>query len=399
MPCLSESLSSAAGDQSPVGVWTTTEAMWNATEVAVNVTESPLRLKEAGWEDGNRSWGVGLACTVMVAVVALVGICGNTLVIVVYMTCVKLQATVSNLLVVSLAITDLTTCLLVMMPSAWALLSDRWPLAAWTCDLHCAVNYLCIIVSMMTMALISGERFLAVTQPAIHRIRMSRQLLARLEALVCAEGVVFAVVPIVFRWVRYDRWEAVCAIDWFTYSEALIYVLVAFIVCFSVPAIFILITNTTIIWVSCVSSRARVLPHTLAAQESRQARAKARRQARRTNRSSLHHVIVRSMLVVIMAFFVFLTPFSVTKLIKMWTMDENSVPGPVNLAATLCQYVASAINPFIYFLLRRDYRAAAWRLLRPREQPRLPVIQRKLQQSEGPIESCDMAHLNDLPKF
>lgn len=373
--------------------------MWNATEVAVNVTESPLRLKEAGWEDGNRSWGVGLACTVMVAVVALVGICGNTLVIVVYMTCVKLQATVSNLLVVSLAITDLTTCLLVMMPSAWALLSDRWPLAAWTCDLHCAVNYLCIIVSMMTMALISGERFLAVTQPAIHRIRMSRQLLARLEALVCAEGVVFAVVPIVFRWVRYDRWEAVCAIDWFTYSEALIYVLVAFIVCFSVPAIFILITNTTIIWVSCVSSRARVLPHTLAAQESRQARAKARRQARRTNRSSLHHVIVRSMLVVIMAFFVFLTPFSVTKLIKMWTMDENSVPGPVNLAATLCQYVASAINPFIYFLLRRDYRAAAWRLLRPREQPRLPVIQRKLQQSEGPIESCDMAHLNDLPKF
>lgn len=399
MPCLSESLSSAAGDQSPAGVWTTTEAMWNATEVAVNVTESLLRLKEAGWEDGNRSWGVGLACTVMVAVVALVGICGNTLVIVVYMTCVKLQATVSNLLVVSLAITDLTTCLLVMMPSAWALLSDRWPLAAWTCDLHCAVNYLCIIVSMMTMALISGERFLAVTQPAIHRIRMSRQLLARLEALVCAEGVVFAVVPIVFRWVRYDRWEAVCAIDWFTYSEALIYVLVAFIVCFSVPAIFILITNTTIIWVSCVSSRARVLPHTLAAQESRQARAKARRQARRTNRSSLHHVIVRSMLVVIMAFFVFLTPFSVTKLIKMWTMDENSVPGPVNLAATLCQYVASAINPFIYFLLRRDYRAAAWRLLRPREQPRLPVIQRKLQQSEGPIESCDMAHLNDLPKF
>ncbi|XP_047482963.1 beta-4C adrenergic receptor-like [Penaeus chinensis] len=376
-----------------------TEAMWNATEVAVNVTESPRRLTEAGWEDGTRSWGVGMACTVMVAVVALVGICGNTLVIVVYMTCVKLQATVSNLLVVSLAITDLTTCLLVMTPSAWALLADRWPLAAWTCDLHCAVNYLCIIVSMMTMALISGERFLAVTQPAIHRTRMSRQMLARLEALVCAEGVVFAVVPIVFRWVRYDRWEAVCAIDWFTYSEALIYVLVAFIVCFSVPAVFILITNTTIIWVSCVSSRARVLPHPLAVQENGQARAKAIRQARRTNRSSLHYVIVRSMLVVITAFFVFLTPFSVTKLIKMWTMDEGSVPGPVNLAATLCQYVASAINPFIYFLLRRDYRAAAWRLLRPREPPRLPATHRKLQPSEGPIESCDMAHLNGLPRF
>ncbi|XP_063591911.1 beta-4C adrenergic receptor-like [Penaeus indicus] len=399
MPSLSDSLSSATRDQSPAGEWTMTEAMWNATEVAVNMTESPRRLTEAGWEDGTRSWGVGLACTVMVAVVALAGICGNTLVIVVYMTCVKLQATVSNLLVVSLAITDLTTCLLVMMPSAWALLSDRWPLAAWTCDLHCAVNYLCIIVSMMTMALISGERFLAVTQPAIHRTRMSRQLLARLEALVCAEGVVFAVVPIVFRWVRYDRWEAVCAIDWFTYSEALIYVLVAFFVCFSVPAVFILITNTTIIWVSCVSSRARVLPHPLAAQENGQARAKARRQARRTNRSSLHYVIVRSMLVVITAFFVFLTPFSVTKLIKMWTMDEDSVPGPVNLAATLCQYVASAINPFIYFLLRRDYRAAAWRLLRPREKPRLEATQSKPQPSEGPFESCDMAHLKDHSKF
>ncbi|XP_042861832.1 beta-3 adrenergic receptor-like [Penaeus japonicus] len=332
--------------------------------------------------------------------VSLAGTCGNALVIVLYMTCAKLQATVSNLLVVSLAITDLTTCLLVMMPSAWALLADRWPLTAWTCDLHCAVNYLCIIVSMMTMALISGERFLAVTQPAIHRNRMTRQLLARLEALVCVEGVVFAAVPIVFRWVRYDKWEAVCAIDWFTYSEALIYVLVAFVVCFSLPAVFILITNTTIICVSYVSSRARVLPHSLPAQENGRRRAKDERPEKRANRSSLHHVIVRSMLVVIIAFFVFLTPFSVTKLIKMWTMDEDSVPGPVNLMATLCQYVASAINPFIYFLLRRDYRAAAWRLLRPQEQPRPHAFQRQLQVPEVvPYDSCDMMQLNALPQF
>lgn len=399
MQSLSDAPPPAAEDPSAEEDWLMAEALWNATEAAVNATEGPLGLTEGGWAAVERSWGVGLACTVLVGVVALVGVCGNALVIVVYLTCVKLQATVSNLLVVSLAITDLTTCLLVMVPSAWALLSDRWPLPAWACDLHCAMNYLCIIVSMMTMALISGERFLAVTQPAIHRTRMSRRLLARLEALVCAEGVVFAVVPIVFRWVRYDRWEAVCAIDWFTYSEALIYVLVAFVVCFSVPAVFILITNTTIIWVSYVSSRARVLPHPLAAQENGQPGAKAGRPEKRANRSSLHHVIVRSMLVVIMAFFVFLTPFSVTKLIKMWTMDEGSVPGPVNLAATLCQYVASAINPFIYFLLRRDYRAAAWRLLRPREQPLPPNTQRQLQPPDGPTESCDMVNLNKVTKF
>ncbi|KAH9509153.1 hypothetical protein Btru_049223 [Bulinus truncatus] len=73
---------------------------------------------------------------------------------------------------------------------------------------------------------------------------------------------------------------------------------------------------------------------------------------------------VRSLLIVVIAFFICMTPFCCTKLYKVIVPEKNALPGYTNWIASLCQYCSSAINPLIYGIFRKDYRAAFKSLLK-----------------------------------
>ncbi|RUS83163.1 hypothetical protein EGW08_009063 [Elysia chlorotica] len=67
---------------------------------------------------------------------------------------------------------------------------------------------------------------------------------------------------------------------------------------------------------------------------------------------------VKSLLIVVLAFFICMTPFSITKLYKVLFPKPDSLPGYVNLVATIFQYCSSVINPLIYGIFRRDFQRA-----------------------------------------
>ncbi|GFR60133.1 histamine H2 receptor [Elysia marginata] len=67
---------------------------------------------------------------------------------------------------------------------------------------------------------------------------------------------------------------------------------------------------------------------------------------------------VKSLLIVVLAFFICMTPFSITKLYKVIFPRPDSLPGYVNLVATIFQYCSSVINPLIYGIFRRDFQKA-----------------------------------------
>ncbi|GFO34700.1 alpha-2 adrenergic receptor [Plakobranchus ocellatus] len=67
---------------------------------------------------------------------------------------------------------------------------------------------------------------------------------------------------------------------------------------------------------------------------------------------------VKSLLIVVLAFFICMTPFSITKLYKVIFPRPDSLPGYVNLVATIFQYCSSVINPLIYGIFRKDFQRA-----------------------------------------
>lgn len=284
--------------------------------------------------------------------IMLTALVGNTAVIAVICKQHTMRREVSNLLIVNLSITDLSNTLLVMMSALIALVTDGWPLGKFWCDCTCMINYCLIIVSMLTLCCISIDRYQAVMHPLSYSLRITRK---RLTAIICytwLQGLIFGLIPSVLNWVDFDYWEAICAIQWHLYRpSSIIYVVCAFIMCFLGPGI-ILIYCYTFIISEVKKQKSHVVVQT------------TNKKYENKKRVSDRVKITWSLITVVLAYFICTTPFSVTKLIKVSAHDTNVVPGQINLTASLLGYVASAINPLIYGIFRKDFRKAYIHLLR-----------------------------------
>ena len=236
------------------------DSFWTDSGVAIGGLPNFTLPTEATAAAAGRPTAVAASVFVLMAAIALLGLAGNSLVVVVTIVDHDLKEHVSNIIIGNLALADLSACLLVVVPAAVSLLVDRWPFGHLCCRLHCGFNYLFIIVSMMSLALVSVDRKSAVEEPLqyIRRSNPSRLLAPLL--LIWSTGALFAVAPIALDWVQYDYWEGVCAIGWFQHRGTGLYVIVAFCVCFLVPASLIVWSNHGIVRTSHRVSRRHGAP-------------------------------------------------------------------------------------------------------------------------------------------
>ncbi|KAH3854775.1 hypothetical protein DPMN_097324 [Dreissena polymorpha] len=287
------------------------------------------------------------------SLIMLTAFIGNTAVITVCSLQRKLRQDVSNLLVINLCITDLGNTI-VMMTSLIAMGMDVWSLGDFWCNSVCAINYCLIIVSMLTLCCVSVERYQAVVHPLTYHYRVTRKRLLVLMVYTWLQGLVFGLAPAIMKWISYDYWEGVCAIQWHLHRPAtVIYVILAFLFCFLGPGILLVWCYKKILEeVRKQSLEAPMHPCTNDKTVEKQKRS-------RSDKTKL----IWSLMTVVVAYFICTAPFSVTKLIKV-SADVESVPGWLNLVASLLGYIASAINPFIYGIFRRDFRKAYFQLLK-----------------------------------
>lgn len=282
-------------------------------------------------------------------VIIVAALLGNLAVIAVCLLRRSMRKEISNLLIVNLSITDLSNTLLVMMSSMMALVSDKWFLGDVWCNIVCSTNYCLIIVSMLTLCCISLDRYKAVMQPLSYPLHITRCRMKMTIAYTWVQGIAFGIAPSICGWVAFDYWEAICAIQWHLYRpDTILYVVLAFLLCFLIPGIVLIYCYSKI--VKEVKNQKSLANCNV----SGDSRTQERNKRKVSDRSKL----VWSLLVVVAAYFLCTTPFSVTKLIKVIAVERDSIPGSINLVATLLGYVASAINPFIYGIFRRDFRNA-----------------------------------------
>lgn len=301
----------------------------------------------------SRSIAANVIAALLLLIIMLTSIIGNTAVIFAVMKCHHLKEEISNILTVNLAVTDLGNGIFVMFSAFIALVANDWIIGSIVCDIVCALNYCFMITSMITLCAISADRYQAVMNPFQYKTFTTRTRLTIVALYSWFQGLTFSIVPMAMKWVEYDYWEAICAIDWYKEKQqAIYYVIAAFLMCFLIPGL--ILTFNYIKMLRAIKNFIQPMPpsnQTNQGNENRQ----SNQQQKTYNTSSR---AIRSLVIVAVAYFVCFTPFSVTKLIKVISDSNDSVPGYINLTSSLIAYCSSAVNPLIYGIFRSDFRLA-----------------------------------------
>ncbi|XP_050416715.2 octopamine receptor 1-like [Patella vulgata] len=249
-----------------------------------------------------------------------------------------------------------------MLSSLGTFIDDGWPFGIFWCYFVCAANYCLIIVSMMTLCFISIDRYIAIVHSLRYPTKITQKRVLCMIFSVWFQGISFSIVPVLYYWIEFDYWEVICAISWYKERQrALYYVIFAFILCFLLPGLVLAYCYYHVL--------------TIAQKQHR------RLQKQRNNLNNLNlnstssppkyntsSKAVKSLLVVVLAYFLCMTPFSCTKLYKVSVDEQQPLPNYMNLVASILAFCSSAVNPFIYGIFRKDFRRAykkiLWQILR-----------------------------------
>ncbi|KAK7105093.1 alpha-1D adrenergic receptor-like [Littorina saxatilis] len=356
----------------------------------------------------SRSYGLNVTVSFLIVLIAVMGLVGNILVIFAVFMYHRLRDEVSNLFIVNLSITDLSSAFVVMVSSAVAVGADRWPMGRAWCSMVCGANYCFIIVSMLTLSLISLDRYMAIHHSLRYHVLVTKPKVLVLIAYTWLQGFAFGLAPILCGWVEYDYWEVTCAIQWHRYGNpVLTYVIVAFVVCFMLPGVVLSIAYCKVfrtakkikprprpaIGLATVSGGRLDGNGTPGDQNGQPGGHNVQVAKREKVTYSESSKAVRSLLIVVLAFFICMTPFSVTKLYKVCVPVPDALPGYANILATFFQFMSSAVNPLIYGLFRRDFQKAflylLWRSMRQHGTDSMPfrssTLYRNSDNSDNPL--------------
>ena len=135
--------------------------------------------------------------SIILAVVFVVGIPGNTLVILAVILSRGLRSR-TNWFVVNLAATDFITCIFMPIHMVALLSQEGWPLPAWICAVSAGTSFVCVTSSTTSLALIAFSRWYLLKKPhALFRTMFNQKKMFLMVTLAWVYSVVVVVVPTV----------------------------------------------------------------------------------------------------------------------------------------------------------------------------------------------------------
>ncbi|XP_016128958.1 5-hydroxytryptamine receptor 7-like [Sinocyclocheilus grahami] len=115
----------------------------------------------------------------MLSTITAVTVMGNTLVVIAVCVVKKLRQP-SNYLLVSLAIADLSVAVAVMPFVIVTDLTGVWLFGEVFCNIFIGMDVMCCTASIMTLCVISVDRYLGITRPLTYPARQNGQLMAKM---------------------------------------------------------------------------------------------------------------------------------------------------------------------------------------------------------------------------
>ena len=290
---------------------------------------------------------VGLMC-----VTALVA---NFLVIFVVFRNTILRQQFSSVFIVNLAMCDFLMALLSMPFSLGALIYHGWPFTTFLCHFNGFSNQILGISSILTLAVISIDRFYAVIIPLKYRAKMTMQKAFNSVSYVWVQAAVFSLVPALYGWFVFNDSYFFCTFSSvYNDNNELAFNYCLYFCNFAVPLVIMLISYYKIFQVARRHSQ-RIAPAvvtlgTLGAQNIENLRKEMGRQ--REARAA------RKIILVIATFLCCNAPYTTMRLLELLSGCKLKLPVIVTVCARLLNFLKSSLDPLIYGLFQRRFRCA-----------------------------------------
>ena len=278
---------------------------------------------------------------VVMAVIFLIALAGNTLTIIVISRVPSLQ-TPTNLLILNLSIADIfVATFFVLFTTIDIYISQEWVFGTFLCKLVPFFQLTAARVSILSLALISVERYFTMCKPK-HR-RFSLKKIKTFIALLWFIGMASASPVLIVKKITLRYGKHYCAETGWTFEEAKIYTTVNFVIMYLLPILTMSFTYINIgitVWRSSNATKSQRAGHV----------------------KSTKQKITKLSLVLVISFVVSWAPVHFVSLNIFWGTLIHNLPKnttyllfPIftGLAASNC-----ALNPILYALMSINFRRA-----------------------------------------
>uniref|UniRef100_E9Q1X2 5-hydroxytryptamine receptor 7 n=1 Tax=Mus musculus TaxID=10090 RepID=E9Q1X2_MOUSE len=148
----------------------------------------------------------------ILTLITLLTIAGNCLVVISVCFVKKLRQP-SNYLIVSLALADLSVAVAVMpFVSVTDLIGGKWIFGHFFCNVFIAMDVMCCTASIMTLCVISIDRYLGITRPLTYPVRQNGKCMAKMILSVWLLSASITLPPL-FGWAQNVNDDKVCLIS------------------------------------------------------------------------------------------------------------------------------------------------------------------------------------------
>uniref|UniRef100_A0A8C9XNF5 5-hydroxytryptamine receptor 7 n=1 Tax=Sander lucioperca TaxID=283035 RepID=A0A8C9XNF5_SANLU len=337
---------------------------WIICLIVTNGTRCGEHILSYGWFEKVLIGGV-------LTMLTLSTICGNLLVVISVCFVKKLRQP-SNYLIVSLAVADLSVALAVMpFVSITDLIGGQWIFGQFFCNVFIAMDVMCCTASIMSLCVISIDRYLGITKPLTYPVRQNGCCMAKMVLSVWLLSASITLPPL-FGWAQNVNDGRVCLI-----SQDFGYTVYSTAVAFYIPMSVMLIMYHRIYRAAKLSAA----KHTITGfpregeygegVDTRKERGEheAHRPARKNQSIFKREQKAAATLGIVVGAFTFCwLPFFLVSTARPFVCGVECSCVPLWLERTLLWlgYANSLINPFIYAFFNRDLRTTYSNLLRCR---------------------------------
>lgn len=165
----------------------------NATNQTGNATTSPTDTKDEGGGGPYEIWQA-VIIAIILGLMCIGTIVGNILVCMA-VGLVRRLRTPSNLLIVSLAISDLLVALLVMPFASVLQIQGKWIFGQVLCDLWTSLDVLLCTASILNLCMISVDRYFAITRPLQYAMKRTPKRMALMITIVWSLSALISIPP------------------------------------------------------------------------------------------------------------------------------------------------------------------------------------------------------------
>lgn len=303
------------------------------------------------------------------AILIMITLFGN-IIVCLAVTLDRRLRSLTNCIIVSLAITDLLLGLLVLPFSAFYELTKDWPFGSTLCNIYTSLDVMLCTASILNLFMISLDRYCAVTTPLRYSQLVTPSRVAVGLVVIWTVSLMVSFLPIHLGWntngTAVQNTVPDCNQEC-TLEVNPVYGLVDALLTFYIPLVIMCITYYRILKIA--REQAKRINHTWCCSSNNPMPPMVK-----------EHKATVTLAVVLGAFIVCWCPyFTVFTYRGMW--GDSKVKGTPMSVVLWLGYTNSALNPILYGTLNRDFRLAyqnllhCWRTRSPRSS-HLPSLQK-----------------------